>query len=200
MDILMEVPWECDDKDCSREWHLETYALTEEGGYEVSYYGPGDCDWDLCEELPSDEEVTEAWKQYYLYCAETGQDPLCNFSMMHLYSKTKVSWELKFSTRNEGLYLDGARKLGSYLWLAKPELPGYLQEVLDYDIHQLGSGYKVITNSVNTLDDLVKYGGLKKTAKNIAVFEIEETTKPTMEQIKAAIKNAAKKALSSNLA
>ena len=80
-DIICTVPWTCGfDDECPVGWHLTHYWMNDDGSY-------SSCDEDgnhePCSEadLPDSEEYDRAWREYAAYVAETGLDPLGEFSV-----------------------------------------------------------------------------------------------------------------------
>jgi hypothetical protein len=90
-DLIMSVPWTCDHKDgCPTGWHLSHYWTVGSGsGYTIDTYGDGDHEYLDEEDLPTPEEFEEAWGAYYIYVAESGEDPLGELNVKHSYVKKR---------------------------------------------------------------------------------------------------------------
>lgn len=85
-DIIYSIPWEDDG------WFLASYWQYEDGTYSVDNYTDGDHETIEAEELPTPEEIDEAWGNYYLFCLETGTEPL-NDSSIQKEEKRKQKYK-----------------------------------------------------------------------------------------------------------
>ena len=80
-DIIATVAWACGERGCPGVWHQSNYWIddTSETGYTLDNYSDGDHDEIDPEDLPTPEEVVQSWKDYAVWVAETGRDPLGNY-------------------------------------------------------------------------------------------------------------------------
>ena len=79
MDDILSMPWTS-----AEGWHLATYFLNCEVGnrdhpYMKSPFSDGDREECTEDELPTHEESIDAWRDYFLWAAESGEDPLEEF-------------------------------------------------------------------------------------------------------------------------
>jgi hypothetical protein len=110
-DIIMEVPWTCDDRECPKVWHLSNYWTDDslEGGYSLDMYADGDHESIEESDLPTDAEAEEAWDRYHAYVAETGQDPLGSVAVRETKTQT---WIALLRPSILGMVLVSARQAG----------------------------------------------------------------------------------------
>ena len=101
---LMQIPWQCDDRDCSINWHQTSYGTDEEGNYWVDYVSDGDRDPVDEPDVPSFEEQEAAWKRYQAYVAKTGEDPLGEYLVKTSYNR-KARYILQFRNSIGGAFL-----------------------------------------------------------------------------------------------
>jgi len=75
MDILTTIPVECSLDDCSDDWHLTYYRVSQRGEFYVEEFAlrPRMIEES---EVPLSEDIERCWLAYYVYAAETGLDPL----------------------------------------------------------------------------------------------------------------------------
>ena len=64
-DIIMQIPWYCDDKDCPDKWHLGTFCTNGDeddikDGYPYTYDAYSDGDHEPEESLPQWEEENKS--------------------------------------------------------------------------------------------------------------------------------------------
>jgi hypothetical protein len=101
-----EVPWECGDKDCERQWHMGVYDFAEDTGNPIYMAYDYDGDWEEIEteDLPSCDEIESAWKRYHEYCVSTGCDPLGSYTGVR---RTRTRWDwyrIRFHASIAGAY------------------------------------------------------------------------------------------------
>lgn len=104
------MPWECDDKDCKDQWHLAVYDYDEAdpGGETFTVDSYNDGDWALSDSMPTYHEVDEAWGKYYRYVADTGDDPIGEFSVQREIEKVQI-WNARVREVEDGLIVDRAK-------------------------------------------------------------------------------------------
>lgn len=102
--IMVEIPWQCDDRDCSMGWHKSNYWTDEEGNYWVDYVSNSDRDPVDESDVPSFEKQEAAWKRYQAYVAKTGEDPLGEYLVKASY-KRKARYVLQFRNSIGGAIL-----------------------------------------------------------------------------------------------
>jgi hypothetical protein len=127
-DILMSVPWHCEDNDCPVGWHLANYWSSDEPGesYTVDSYADGD--HESVDEIPTHEESKAAWKEYADDCYATGNDPLGEY-MVSRERRAERKWEVIFTPAIVGLVCR-VRRAGRGPWVS--DLSGAPPEVRDY--------------------------------------------------------------------
>jgi len=102
--IMVEIPWQCGDKDCSMSWHKASYWTDEEGNYWVDYVSNSDRDTVDESDVPSFEKQEAAWKRYQAYVAKTGEDPLGEYLVKASYNR-KARYILQFRNSIGGALL-----------------------------------------------------------------------------------------------
>jgi hypothetical protein len=107
-DIIATVPHACGDKDCSVGWHLEHYWIYSDGTYSVcdADGNHDDCDAD---DAPSPDEVSRRWLDYSRHVAETGADPLAEFTVKRTVTR-KESWRFDFGPSILGTVVNRAKR------------------------------------------------------------------------------------------
>lgn len=112
-EIIEEMPWMCDDTDCEAQWHLASYWLHPDGSYSHDEFSDGDSEPIDTIDLPSIQEVNEAWNSYYAYVAKTGKDPLKQF-LVTTAKNVEIQWRAYFAPwigmKKFGVLCFGARK------------------------------------------------------------------------------------------
>ena len=101
---LIQIPWQCDDRDCSMSWHQTSYGTDEEGNYWVDYVSNSDRDTVDESDVPSFEKQEAAWKRYQAYVAKTGEDPLGEYLVKASYNR-KARYILQFRNSIGGALL-----------------------------------------------------------------------------------------------
>lgn len=133
-DTLFSMPWRCDDKDCSSEWHQATYWIYCRGkrtSYSVDWYTDGDHESCGKRDLPSYDDVDKAWREYSQYVLETGTDPLGEFYVKRS-TRGERKWRIHFRWSIVGMIVVcGRTEKGRYMPADK--LPKYVQDFLGMD-------------------------------------------------------------------
>jgi len=91
-------------------WHKDNYWCHDDGTYTVDWWGDGDHEEIDAEELPSCEEIDRSWAEYAEFVAETGDDPLFEYTGVDYYRKTRQVWEVWFTPSIIGPILMGVRR------------------------------------------------------------------------------------------
>jgi len=123
MHFLMEHPWQCGDKDCAAPggWHKSIWDANhevedaEDFPYLCSDFADGD--WEPCteEDMPTHEENIEAWREYFMWAAESGEDPLEEFFLIKYAEQRTEDWRLNFRDTGERIEVyGGLRDVGHY--------------------------------------------------------------------------------------
>ena len=102
---LFSIPWYCDNKDCPHDWHLATYWVEwrQEDGEDVyeytdDSYSDGDHQPVSKDEVPRQKEVERAWKDYYEWVADEGEDPLGEFFVLRSFH-VPFEFEVEFKSK-----------------------------------------------------------------------------------------------------
>lgn len=161
-DIICSKPWWCDEHG----WHKSSWWIYNDGTYSLDEFSDGDhedCDE---EEVPTSQELDEAWADYGLWCLNHGEDPLNEFCINKTYAKKRV-WVIDvrnwIGAKSLGLKVVGAKSGGKYYRVN--EFPQYLHEYL-----LLGSTGNI--DGVYTFDQLNEL--LPRVGKNKYRVELEE--------------------------
>lgn len=135
-DIICTVPEQCGEKDCPVGWHLAHYWAYDDGTYSVC-----DCDGnhDGCDadDLPTADDVHEAWMQYARYVADTGTDPLHEYTVRR-DNTTRERYTAAFRKSVLGASLVEVKRRG-----ARVPLPSLPQHVAEYLCVQQGTNPNV---------------------------------------------------------
>lgn len=102
-DIILTMPWRCDDRDCCMEWHKTDYWVQEDGEYTVDSYADGDHETVDESEIPSHDEYVAAWDDYRKHVAETGEDPLEEYRIITHFKRT-ARYTLQFRNSIGGAF------------------------------------------------------------------------------------------------
>jgi len=82
-DILLSMPWQCGDSDCTAlgTWHTGTYWAddTADTGYTYDKFTDGDHEEVEASDLPSAEDEVRMWAKYRLWALDNQADPLDEF-------------------------------------------------------------------------------------------------------------------------
>ena len=100
--IILTIPWRCDDRDCSMEWHKANYWVQEGGEFTIDSYADGD--HETVSEIPSHDEYVAAWDNYRKHVATTGDDPLGEYCVKHSF-KRKARYTVQFRNSIGGAFL-----------------------------------------------------------------------------------------------
>lgn len=158
---ICRVPWNCGDKDCKSQWHLASYYAADDSdnAYYCDKYGDGDMG-ESCEEsdIPSANDESKAWLDYYAYVAKTGHDPLTEFN----YKQPDVNrkWQARIVQRKDNLLVTGLRRRGRGHWLSLNEASTEAKEFL-------------YINEDNCLQDFHSLAELEKGATNCKITIIK---------------------------
>ena len=128
-DIICTIPWNCGEKDCPAGWHLANYWHCPDGTFFVDHYSDGDHDTIEEDELPSEEKVGKAWREYYQDCLATATDPLDELPVKG-HSVQRQRWQVDFRNSIAGAVLTGYRRNGRGPWISPRETPP--QALVDY--------------------------------------------------------------------
>lgn len=116
-DIICVIPWQCGDKDCEAvgTWHSASYWGYSDDTHSVDHFSDGD--HEDVDEIPSMSEWNKARLDYATYCAETGIDPLHEYTIPYTkqsnhtfyvqYVKCVAGYRLVASRRNKNKWEDG---------------------------------------------------------------------------------------------
>lgn len=128
-DIICTVPWACGENDCPVGWHLHHYWIYDDGTYSVC---DSDGNHDPCDEedVPTSEQVCEAWLDYSRHVAATGEDPLCEFGVPRA-TKRKERYTAAFRKSILGASLAAVRRGNKTLPLH--DLPERVTQYLDVE-------------------------------------------------------------------
>ena len=126
-DVIMEMPYNCGEKDCPVGWHKTSYHIRMDGaGYTVCDEDGDHEDIDE-EELPSWDEYDKAWNRYYKDVAWSGTDPLDQFMVRDTY-KAKRRYKVEIRNSIGGVMVCGWKQ-GRKPWSFK-HLPRSVAEYL----------------------------------------------------------------------
>jgi hypothetical protein len=129
-DIIQTMPWHCGERDCPVGWHQSNYWMQEDGSYTVDTYSDGDHEDIDEDDLPSSDEVDEAWRKYHADAAETGCD-LLDALPVPATRKRKRKWQVVFANSIVGPVLLMYRRNGRGEWtLSHRQQPR--QELTEY--------------------------------------------------------------------
>jgi hypothetical protein len=194
-DIIASIPWHCGESDCPAQWHLEHYWAHDDGTY-TSCDADGDHESVEPSELPTPEEERDAWHAYHEHVAQTGDDPIGQFTLPTSVG-TKRRWQMRVVASIQGLKVVGVRRRGRGPWIdpqkAPQEVRGYLmidrRNVIDAD----ASGYRTLDQLAAALDE--------KTVKRrgwlalLHTFEVEERRTWSEEHVRRYLAKRARQAL-----
>ena len=131
-DIIQTVPWHCGERDCLVGWHQANYWWQEDGSFSMDAYSDGDHEDIEKDELPSDDEVDEAWRKYYADSVETGLDPL-DALPVPATRKRKRTWQCEIANSICGPVLRRCRRNGRGAWVSGRLVDGKpRQELCEY--------------------------------------------------------------------
>jgi hypothetical protein len=176
-------------------WHLATYWCGEETT--VDRHSDGDHETIDGDELPSWDEESAAWDEYYRDMVSTGCDPLGSVNIPVAPNKPH-RWEFRFSrwigSRTHGLRFLGARRRGRGRWIPLPDLPECIVDFLGLSDRNCLEGTGTI-QELHKLPDVVPAVGRRSNKLQGQVFcTVEEPAKPWCdERIESFLKRAAKR-------
>lgn len=168
-------PWNCDDDECPVKWHKVSYAMSigckegkhwieiesidEDGNWDLEAYWDETQGFEDVKDIMSYQDLdayTQAWKDYYKYVAETGDDPLYEV----LVSRIRVRKTLWTVTLLPTILMNkyGVR----IMWVRKShgkkitDLTTVPQEVRDYlwAVEYAGSWYSDAIHKMDVLKDV----------------------------------------------
>jgi len=125
------LPWRCDDKCCSKEWHVQWNDVNEAGDPIVSDFGDGD--WEAVEadeDVPTLGDELRAWKKYWQWVAEHGDDPLHELAAGKTRRERQV-WQIEFRDSGTSVVVTGVRRSGRGPWLSGRD-ESIPQELINY--------------------------------------------------------------------
>lgn len=125
-DIIASVPWSCGDKTCPVGWHLSNY-WDGDGGITVDHYADGDHEAAEEGDVPSAESVDEAWATYARFVAETGRDPLHEYTVKRTRTVTE-RWSVKIGRSILGLVVADVRRNRRRVEMR--DIPAHVREYL----------------------------------------------------------------------
>ena len=172
---IMEIPWYCDDKDCSQTFHLALYTIDDITGEQI--HDPyGDGDWEVLDEndWPSEAERLEGWRAYYDHCRTFGEDPLHQIkSDMPYPDKVTEKWEALFSAAEKNVAVSNIKSCDRP-WT--PEIPKEVKEYLC--LEEEGPGGTWISTAFESIQEMAE--GFVGNDNGSDVFEKDgETIKVT---------------------
>lgn len=130
-DIICTVPEPCGDNECRYRYHLAYYWMYDDGTYTVC-----DCDGDHtpCEEtdVPTAEEELRRWRDYFVYVARTGLDPVHEFVRPDTGKNPRV-WQARVRGRDGALLVTGFRRRSRGPWIAPRDVPAGVREYFGLD-------------------------------------------------------------------
>jgi len=150
-EIIDSMPWNCGDDDCEQKWHLRNFWAYEDGTFSVDEYADGDHHDIEFSELPDGDDVAASWREYHQHVAETGQDPLGQFSVKATRSE-RQRWEVKFARTIAGPMVVEMRRAGrryQHGW----EVPGQVADYLNIS-KEIGKRARVQGVTNDDLEDL----------------------------------------------
>lgn len=124
-DIIASVPWSCDERDCCVDWHIANYWCGDE--YTVDSYGDGDHEPIEEGDVPTPEAVAEAWATYARFVAETGRDPLGEYTVKRTRTITE-RWSVKIGRSILGLVVADVRRNRRRVEMR--DIPAHVREYL----------------------------------------------------------------------
>ncbi len=134
-DIISTVAWCCGFKDgCTVGWHTANYWIGSDGTYTVDNYSDGDHEEvDECD-LPTPDDIDKSWRDYASYVAESGLDPLGNYTVKRTTKKKErytatfknMTWAgvvlCEVKRGGEKLTLrDLPERVAQYLWVERKD-------------------------------------------------------------------------------
>lgn len=109
MCILMQIPWQCGDSDCTADgqWHRASYWSTEDG-YSLDEFTDGDHEDIAADQIPNGEEFDRAWETYARWVLSHGRDPLGEYFVRRTIAEEQT-WYFGVTNTIAGLMLVSAR-------------------------------------------------------------------------------------------
>jgi hypothetical protein len=123
-DIILAIPWSCDDKDCPSQWHLGNYWAYGDGTYSYDAYSDGDHEDVDRDEVPEYEEVSKAWREYMQHVVATGEDPLGEIMLPS--REIKERWTFRYRRSILGIVMMAKRNRGE--WMSGKQAPPHVRE------------------------------------------------------------------------
>jgi len=189
-DIICTVPWCCGESDCPVGWHLEHYWIYDDGTYSVC---DNDGNHDECDEsdVPTFEQASAAWRDYSRHVAETGCDPLGEFSGVPRTTKRKERYTAAFRPSILGVQLVSIKRGGKAIPLS--EIPQRVIDYLECERRPGAAGSLVFSdgwNALLALDCVKLYRGTAR-----VTFTIEHEEPRSEKVIEAELRRAARRHL-----
>lgn len=128
--------------------YLSSWSLDEGGSFEFNGEAQS-----LSEELAENDT---AWSAYASYVAETGVDPLGNFTVPRSYVTEEV-WQFKALSTIPGLLFQGVRRGGRGPWLTGSDVPSHVRFFLS--LRMVGNE-EYVANFTTPADAKARAGGI----------------------------------------
>lgn len=125
--IIGSLPWNCGEESCGTRWHVSQYWSYADGTFSVDNYTDGDHDTIDQDELPTEAEMLEAWREYARDVVRTGRDPLNDYSVPRA-RKVAERWEIRMRFGIVPVF-EAARR-GQRVYTEPQDLPDYVREYL----------------------------------------------------------------------
>ena len=126
-DIICTIPWHCGDKNCSVQWHLRHFWTYDDGTYSECDSDGNHDDIDA-EDIPSADDQRRAWREYSAHVAETGEDPLGEFTIKR-HIVRRETWRFKIVPSILGAVVTQAQRARKFYW--PRELPDHVRQYLN---------------------------------------------------------------------
>jgi hypothetical protein len=154
-DIICTVPEFCGESDCPVGVHLAHYWCYDDGTYTVC---DSDGNHEGCEEsdVPSFDQQTAAWAEYYQHVADTGSDPLNEISSVRETLKRRERYTARFRNSILGAVLVQVKRGRSEVNLR--QLP---ERVAEYLCVKRTNAMSPWVFSEGRFADLLKLDGVK---------------------------------------
>lgn len=187
-DIIEVMPFACGDDSCEQKWHKRSYWIYDDGKYSVDEYSDGDHDDADEEDLPTYEEVQDAWLEYYRYVAETGLDPIDEFIIKRVRVRQE-RWEFRFSPSIIGPVVREGRRAGKRYY--PNQLPAHVVQYLN-----------MATKGAPRLQDFATSKDFEEAGLTFyfwTVHHVENRIPRDPAKVTQELKRAARKAIADNL-
>lgn len=183
-DIIESVAWCCGGKDCQVQWHQANYWSHADGTYTVDNYADGDHDEVEEADLPTPEEARQSWLDYARHVADTGKDPLHNYTVPRTF-KQHERWAFHLASSLGGTVVFVKAKHAGHTISDPALLPDYIKSYLGVK----DAGNPRVLDGV-TVQDCDRYGvALGKWHSDLIKREVPRSPDAIKKDLRAAARN-----------